>query len=383
MPTVQEIFPQKKKLGFGLMRLPLLREGDPASIDLEQVKKMVDLFLARGFSYFDTALMYCGRKSQNAVKTILSQRYPRDRFSLATKLHCEYFQRREERDAIFQQQLEDTGVTFFDYYLLHDISADHYPVYEAMDCFSWLLQKKREGLVRHVGFSFHDQAALLERVLTEHPEMEFVQLQLNYLDWENQAVQSRKCYETCLRHGKPVIVMEPVRGGNLAHLPPEAEALLKAHHPHSSLPSWAIRFAASPENVGMVLSGMSNLAQMEDNLSFMEDFHPLDDQERHILANAVESIRNSQEIPCTGCAYCLDGCPRKIPIPRCFSLYNSYRLEERCHLPFRTQQMYYRRMALNYGTASQCLNCHRCERLCPQHLPIPQLLKKVAQVFEK
>ncbi len=371
-----------KKLGFGLMRLPLTNPSDAGSIDIELCKKMVDSFIDQGFTYFDTALMYCGGKSENAVKEFLTSRYPRNKYTLATKLHSMFFKTKEERDTVFNNQLEKTGVDFFDYYLLHDIGVDHYKVYTELDCFNWIAQKKKEGKVRYAGFSFHDKADLLDKVLTEHPEMDFVQLQINYLDWESEGIQSRKCYEVAEKHGKPVIVMEPVKGGTLANIPPVAANLLKNYNPEASLPSWAIRFAASLPNVKMVLSGMSNMEQLLDNISYMKDFKPLNQEEKSLVYKVVDIINGNIAIPCTGCSYCTGGCPQNIAIPKYFSLYNAD-LQESKDKGWTPQGEYYARLTDEFGAASDCVECGQCEEACPQHLPIIKNLKDVAAHFGK
>ena len=371
-----------KKLGFGLMRLPLTNPDEASSIDVEQVKDMVDAFIKNGFTYFDTAWMYCGFQSECAAKEALVDRYPRDSYTLADKLHAGYIKTREDRDKIFNEQLRKTGVEYFDYYLLHDIGVDHYKIYQELDCFTWLKEKKEQGLVRHIGFSFHDSAKMLDQVLTEHPEVEFVQLQLNYLDWDSEGVQSRKCYETAVKHGKPVIVMEPVKGGTLAKVPERAERMFKEYHPDMSVPSWAIRFAASNEHVMMVLSGMSNMEQLQDNMSYMANFQPLNEEEQEIIRKAVEIINSGIEIPCTGCSYCIEGCPQNIAIPKYFSLYNAD-LQECEEKGWKPQGEYYDRLTKTFGKASDCVECGQCESVCPQHLPVIRHLKEVAARFEK
>ena len=372
----------EKKLGFGLMRLPLLDPNDDASVDVEQVKEMVDLFISRGFTYFDTAIMYNGFASQRVAKEAIVDRYPRDRFTLATKLHSAFFNSFEERDKIFNEQLEQTGAGYFDYYLIHGVESSNYPKYEQFDCFRWLLDKKAQGLVKHAGFSFHDTPELLDKILTRYPEMEFVQMQLNYLDWESEWIQSHAVYEMAVKHGKPVIVMEPVKGGTLARLPAEAEQLLKAAEPELSIPSWAIRFAASQENVMMVLSGMSTVAQMKDNLSYMEDFKPLTAEEIALTHRAADIINARIAVPCTGCSYCTDGCPMRIPIPKYFSLYNEDMREDMEKKGWTINFNYYENLAEHFGKASDCVACGQCEGVCPQHLPIIELMKKVSAHFE-
>ena len=370
-----------KKLGFGMMRLPLLNKDDDGSIDIELTKKMVDVFIERGFTYFDTAWMYCDYKSEDAVKAAVVDRHPRDSFTLTTKLHSMYVHSFEDRDKIFNEQLRKTGVEYFDYYLLHDVNVHSYETYKKYNCYEWLKEKKAKGLTRHIAMSFHDSADFLDKVLTEWPEIEFVQLQLNYLDWDSLGVQSRLCYETAVKHGKKVIVMEPVKGGTLAKLPESVETMFHAHSPAASNASWAIRFAASCPEVFMVLSGMSDMQQMLDNTSYMQDFKPLDDEERAIIKSAVDIINGTITVPCTGCSYCTDGCPMNIAIPKYFSLYNADK-QESAEKDWSSHGEYYYNLTKNFGKASDCIGCGQCESVCPQHLPIRKYLKDVAGHFE-
>lgn len=372
----------KKKLGFGLMRLPLLDASDAASIDIEQTKQMVDTFLEQGFTYFDTAWMYCGFASENATKEALVERHPRDSYTLATKLHAGFLQGKEDRERIFEEQRKKTGVEYFDYYLLHDIGYDHYKIYNELDCFTWLKEKKEKGLVKHIGFSYHDNAELLDKVLTEHSEMEFVQLQINYLDWDSEGIQSRKCYETAVKHGVPVIVMEPVKGGTLANVPEPVERMFKEYDKEASVASWAIRFAASLENVVLVLSGMSNMEQLTDNISYMKELVPLNEEERQLIGKAVEVLNGNIAIPCTACEYCVEGCPKNIAIPKYFSLYNADKQEVK-EKGWTPQGEYYDRLTNIFGKAGDCIACGQCEKACPQHLPIIKHLNEVAGYFGK
>ena len=372
-----------KKLGFGLMRMPRLDKTNAADVDVEQVKKMVDLFMEKGFTYFDTAIMYNGFASQGVAKTALVDRYPRDSFTLATKLHAGFFDSTEDREKVFNEQLEQTGAGYFDYYLLHGVEADLLQKYEKYDCFSWLLDNTAKGLIKHPGFSFHDSAELLDEILTKHPEMEFVQLQINYLDWESEWVQSRGCYEVAVKHNKPVIVMEPVKGGTLAKVPEEVEKLFKEQAPNMSVPSWAIRFAASLDNVMVVLSGMSDIAQMEDNLSYMDSFKPLTDEEKTLCFKAADIINGQIAVPCTGCSYCTEGCPMKIAIPQYFSLYNENMRENMEEKGWTVNFNNYDILAGKFGRAKECIECGQCEGVCPQHLPIIEKLKAVSEHFDR
>lgn len=369
-----------KKLGFGLMRLPLTDTNDKGSIDIEALKEMVDTFMEQGFTYFDTAWMYCAFKSENAVKEALTDRYPRDRYTLTTKLHASYLKTKEDRDRIFQEQRQKTGVDYFDYYLIHAIDQELYSIYNEMDCFNWLIEKKKQGFVKHIGFSYHDSAEFLDQVLTEHPEMEFVQLQMNYLDWESAEVQSRKCYEVASKHGKPVIVMEPVKGGTLADVPAEVRESFAAYHPDLSVPSWAIRFVASLDNVAMVLSGMSNMEQLMDNISYMKEFVPMNAEETELVHKAAEMIKDSIAIPCTGCSYCTEGCPMQIAIPDLFRVYNKSKRGEITDVEANEE---YRQLTESGGKARECLACGQCQVACPQHLEIINYLKDVAKCMEK
>jgi predicted aldo/keto reductase-like oxidoreductase len=367
------------KLGFGLMRLPRENGGKApgAKIDVETTKKMVDAFLAAGGRYFDTAYIYEG--SEEAIGEALCARYPRDAYYLASKLNVGAFAAGSEEKAKAQlaTTLARTGAGYLDFYLLHSMDSENLETFDRYGIWEFAQEAKEKGLVRHVGFSFHDKAALLDEILTRHPEAEFVQLQLNYADWEDREVQSRLCYETAARHGKPVVVMEPVKGGLLADPPAAVREILTRADPDASPASWAIRFAASQENVMIVLSGMSNEAQMHDNLSYMKEFRPLSEAEQRVIVDAAEALRKIDQIPCTGCQYCAPGCPAGIHIPELFAVMNGYKIFGDL-----------KRAKFDYGwrpggaPASACVGCGQCEGACPQHLPIISLLEEIAATLE-
>ncbi len=367
-----------KKLGFGLMRLPITEQGNPKSINQELVNKMVDYYLEKGFTYCDTAYPYHQGMSEIVARMALVERYPRESFTIADKMPTFLVTKNEDYQRFFDEQLERCGVSYFDYYWLHNLGAKSYALTLKYDGFEFMKKLKEDGKVKHIGFSYHDKAELLDRILTEHPEMEYVQLQINYIDWDNESIESRKCYEVATKHNKPVIVMEPVKGGALANVPGEAAKLFKDYNPDISLASWAVRFAASLDNVFIVLSGMSNFEQVLDNTSYMQNFIPLNDEEREIIKKAVETINSSIAIPCTACQYCVDGCPQKLPIPKFFSLYNN---QKQFGLT-PSQKTYYMNLTQDFGKASDCIGCKQCEQHCPQHIDIVENIKEVSRVFD-
>ena len=367
-----------RKLGFGTMRLPLTDPGNPGSIDLEQFRQMVDLYMDRGFCYFDTAYPYHGERSEDAVRKALTERYPRESYLLADKMPILRVKAPEDYERFFAEQLRRCGVTYFDVYLLHNLGRDRYPNAQRFGAFPFLRRLKEEGLAKSIGFSFHDDAETLDRILTDHPETDVVQLQINYLDWNAAVAQSGRCYETAVRHGKEVIVMEPVKGGTLANLPEPAMKLFTNFYGSGapSPASLAIRYAASLERVKAVLSGMSTLEQVADNTAYMREFIPLSDQERSLTAQIEAILNRAVRVPCTGCRYCTEVCPQHIAIPDYFGLLNLHAVTGQ------KTNMYYQRYAMNHGKASECVQCGLCEKNCPQHIAVRDMLKEFSALYE-
>ena len=368
-------FNKMSKLGFGLMRLP---EKDGA-VDIERVKTMVDRYMQAGMNYFDTAYVYHGGKSEVAAREALVKRYPRESFMLATKLPAWEIKQESDIERIFNEQCERTGVDYFDFYLLHSIEdGNNYDTYVKYDCFNWGLKMKEEGRIKHIGFSYHGSPELLEKIVDAHPEMEFVQIQLNYLDRTNPVVQSQKLYDILHKRNIPIIIMEPVRGGMLANMAPELEAKFKAKRPNDSVASWALRYVASLDGVMTVLSGMSNEEQMEDNIKTFTNFEPVTDDEMKIIDEVTDEILRIPQIGCTACKYCTDGCPMSISIPDVFRTINTLR---RYPDDWRAKN-FYSGLVSRSGKAGDCVGCGQCEGVCPQHLPIIKLLKEASQILD-
>lgn len=365
------------KLGFGLMRLP--KDG-AGKIDIEHTKKMVDMFMAAGLTYFDTAYVYDQGDSELAAKAALVERYPRGSFTLATKL-CAWQSAHDAESAKqqFYTSLERTGAGYFDYYLLHALQAGNYKKYDEYRIWDFVREQKAKGLIKHWGFSFHASPEILDEVLTAHPDAEFVQLQLNYADWENPDVASRANYEVARKHGKSIIVMEPVKGGALANPPEPVREIFDNADKNASYASWAIRYVASMEGIITVLSGMSNIEQMTDNLSYMKDFKPLDEREQNAIRAAQEAINGIKSIPCTACHYCTDGCPQNIPIPEIFAARNKQLVRGQLE----QGRNDYAKATANGGKASDCIRCGQCESACPQQLKAISLLEECAAAFDK
>lgn len=372
---MNQFFPEmNKKLAFGLMRLPM--KGD--QVDLEEVKRMADHFIANGFNYFDTAHGYINGLSEPAFRECVAKRYPREKFLITDKLSGSYFRKQEDIRPFFQSQLKACGVEYFDFYLMHAQNRNNFETYKACRAYETAFELKAEGKIRHVGLSFHDTADVLDRILTEYPELEVVQIQFNYLDYDDARVQSRQCLEVCERHNKPVLVMEPVKGGSLVKLPKEAESVYKELGSLSPA-SYAIRYVASFERIVMVLSGMSSLEQMQDNVSYMKDFEPLSIKERAAVTKVRDILTGMKLIPCTSCRYCVEEnhCPKGILIPDIFSCMNGKKRSADFD-----GRSYEKLCSPEHGKASDCIRCGKCERVCPQHLPIRELLSEAAGIFE-
>ena len=363
----------KGKLGFGCMRLPM----NGGNVDYEQFSKMVDMFLDAGFNYFDTAHGYVGGMSETSLKKCLTSRYPRDKYILTDKLSTHHFTKQEQIRPLFESQLEACGVEYFDFYLMHAQDASIYEKYKKCHAYETALEFKKEGKIKHLGISFHDKAAILEKILSEQSEIEVVQIQLNYVDYDDPSVESRKCYEVCEKYGKQVIVMEPIKGGSLLDLPDEAKNIFNSLG-DASYASYAIRFAAGFPNIMSVLSGMSNTSDMLDNISYMQDFRPLTDEERVAVDKVIEIFKAQDLIPCTACRYCMEECPKQIAIPELFSLMNAKKRFGNWNTDY-----YYENINTQGGRkASDCIKCGKCEKICPQHLKIRGLLEDVAAEFE-
>ena len=370
----------EKRLGFGAMRLPLTDAEDPKSIDLIQFQQMVDRFMERGFRYFDTAYPYHDGCSEEAIRQCVVERYPRESFLLADKMPILQVKASEDYDRFFAEQLRRCGVGYFDVYLLHNLGRDRYPNTERFGGFAFLRHLKERNLARNIGFSFHDDAETLDHILTEHPEVDVVQLQINYLDWDGVVAQSGRCYDVAARHGKEVIVMEPVKGGQLAKLPNAAMRLFTDFYedtPQTPSPaSLAIRYAASLEQVKVVLSGMSTMWQVSDNTAYMRDFTPLSDGEHELAVQIAQELKRSIRVPCTNCRYCMEVCPQNIAIPDYFGLLNLHAVTGK------KTNMYYERYSMNHGKASECLRCGLCEGNCPQHIRIREMLEEFAALYD-
>lgn len=362
------------KLGFGFMRLPM-KDGE---IDFDRVNSMVDAYMKNGFTYFDTAYVYHNGNSEIALRKSLVERYTRDSFTIADKLPAWVLKSKEDVQKVFDEQLKRAGVDYFDFYLLHSVETSHIKTYNEYDCWNWGLKMKEKGLIRNFGFSFHDTPEMLDQLLTEHPEVDFVQLQINYIDWNSDTVQSGKCYEVARRHNKPIIIMEPVKGGNLASMRPEIEAKMKAVNPDKSIASWAMRFCTTLDGVMVVLSGMSTEEQMNDNIQTVKNLVPFSEAEKACLKEVVDEILSIPTVGCTECRYCVDGCPNEIKIPDIIKAYNStliYGEHEQQHYA-------YKEATQDGHLAGDCITCGQCESVCPQHLEIPNILEKASKIFD-
>lgn len=361
----------KGMLGFGCMRLPM--NGD--KVDYEQFCRMTDTFIENGFNYFDTAHMYIDGKSETAIRDCVVKRHPRESFVLTNKLSGPYFNSQEEIRPFFEKQLELCGVEYFDFYLMHSQYDELFEKYKKCRAYETAFELKKEGKIKHVGISFHDRAEVLDKILTEYPDIEVVQIQFNYLDYDDINIQSKKCYDVCRKHNKPIMVMEPVKGGKLANMPKEAQDIFDSVG-NGSYAGYAIRFAAGFDGMFMILSGMSNMEQLEDNIQLVKNFEPLNSDEQQAVAKVTEILKKQQIIPCTECRYCTEGCPANIAIPDIFSAYNELTARNE-----KANDMYISAIQAG-GKASDCIQCGKCEEICPQKLEIRHLLKKCKYNFE-
>lgn len=367
------------KLGFGLMRLPMIED----EIDIEQTKQMVDAFMANGFTYFDTAYGYLNQRSEGAAKVTLVDRYPRESFQLATKLPAWTTDSKEKAEQMFYTSLERAGVDYFDFYLLHNLGSDRTNSFDNWDMWNFVFKQKELGKIKNVGFSLHDNADVLDDLLTKHPEVDFIQLQINYADWNDAVVQSKKCYEVAKKHGKPVIVMEPIRGGTLADPPKQVKDILDAVNSEMPYAIWALKFVASKENIVTVLSGMSTIEQMEENIKYLKDVTPLTEQEEEAIVKAQEALKAIPSIPCTACQYCVKDCPMSIRIPDIFGAMNKELVYDdkagaKGTYGFSTKST----PTLQKGKASDCIGCKNCEAVCPQFINIVEQLEKAVAMYE-
>jgi predicted aldo/keto reductase-like oxidoreductase len=361
------------KLGFGCMRLPM----NGSKVDYEEFNKMIDYYIENGFNYFDTAHGYLNGESEIAIRECLSSRYDRDKYELTDKLTQNYFNKEEDIIPFFENQLKWCGVDYFDYYLMHAQDRENYKHFMKCNAYEVAKKLKSDGKIKHLGISFHDTADILDMILSEHPEIEIVQIQLNYIDYESAGVQSKECYEVCRKYNKPVLVMEPVKGGGLVNLPQTAKDVFDSLNNDLSYASYAVRFAASFDGIYKVLSGMSNFEQLKDNVSYMKDFKPITKEEQEAINKVVKILKDLGGIPCTACRYCTEGCPMKISIPDLFACYNAKKQFNDWN-----SSMYYEKHTKENGKASACIKCGACERVCPQHLPIRKLLEDVKEIFE-